>query len=88
MSTVIDDDRAKQNIATNLGRLLSTRAWTQTALAEATGVSQSRISQIVRGHHMPGAGLLARIAEAFDVSIDRLVSPPPEEISADSQKSS
>jgi transcriptional regulator with XRE-family HTH domain len=84
---VINDDQAKRNIAANLHRLMATRGITQTALAEAADVSQSRISQVLRAQHMAGAGLLARIAEAFDVSIDRLVGYPPEEIPEISLKS-
>jgi len=84
---VIDDQRTKRNIASNVARLLEDRGWTQTQLADATGENQPRISQIVHGVHMPGAGLLARIAEAFDVSIDRLVADPPEPISSGNPKS-
>jgi len=84
---VIDDEQAKQNIAINLRRLMETRGYTQTALAKATGASQSRISQVLRGYHMAGGGLLARIAEVFDVSVDRLVGPPPEEFAEISTKS-
>ena len=84
---MIDDQQAKRNIAGNLDRLLSDRGWTQTALAKATGDDQSRISQLLRQQHMPGAGLLGRIAEAFDVSVDRLLAVPPKENSRISQKS-
>ena len=84
---MIDDNQAKRNIAANLARLLEAREWTQSALARMIDEDQPRISQLLRAQHMPGAGLLARIAEAFDVSVDRLLGTPPEENSVDSRKS-
>jgi transcriptional regulator with XRE-family HTH domain len=82
MSDVISDDRAKLNIAGNVRRLLRDREWTQAELATKTREQQATISRIVNGLHIPGAGVLARIAEAFDVSADRLLAEPPEEIAA------
>lgn len=80
MSTVISDEQALRNISANIRRLLVDRGWTQLDLAERTGESSATLSRLTRGYHMPGAGLLARIAEAFDVSVDRLVNPPPKKI--------
>ena len=78
MATVISDDQAKKNIAANIRRLLAARGWTQTDLSEAAHENKMTISNVCTGKHVPGAGLLARIAEALDVSIDRLVDSPPE----------
>lgn len=79
---MISDDRARRNIAANVRRLLQDRQWTQAELAEKTREKQATISRIVNGLHMPRASVLARIAEAFDVSADRLLAEPPEEILA------
>ena len=78
MGKMIDDTTAKQNIAANVRRLLESRGWPQSRLASATGEQEMQISRIVRGCSVPNAVALARIAEAFDVSIDRLLAAPPE----------
>lgn len=71
------DDEARENIAANLQRILLSRGLTQTDLARATGDPVATISRIYKGQNQPLAGVLARIAEALDVSVDRLLSPPP-----------
>lgn len=84
---MISDELAKQYIAANVQRLLKARSWTQMRLAAATEEPQSTISRIVNGLHMPGAATLVRIAEAFDVTVDRLVMEPPKEILVSGKKS-
>lgn len=78
---MISDDQLRQNIAANLQRLLETRGLTRSALARLTGDSLMTISVTVAGKHVPGTGVVARIAEALDVSVDRLVNAPPEQLS-------
>jgi transcriptional regulator with XRE-family HTH domain len=80
MSTVIQDEQARQHIAQNLSRILSERGLRQTQLAEMTGDTEMTISRTCRGICTPGVGVVARIAEALDVSMDRLAGPPPEKI--------
>jgi transcriptional regulator with XRE-family HTH domain len=80
--SVIPDAAAKQNLSSNIQRLLADRGMTQKQLAEATGETEMTISRVVRGLHLPSVGIVARIAEAFDVSIDRIVARPPGKISA------
>ncbi len=87
MSTVISDDEAKRNLAENVRRLLDSRGMTQTQLAEAAHETQATISRIANGLQLAGGGILIRLAEAFDVSVDRLLSIPPEENPANSRKS-
>jgi len=77
MATMISDESAVRNISENLQRLLDDRGWTQAHLAKLTGESSTTITRVVRGLNKSGPGILARIAEALDVSIDRLVGPPP-----------
>lgn len=84
---MITDDEAKQNLAENVRRLLETRGMTQTQLADAAHETQATISRIVNGLQLAGGGILARLAEAFDVSVDRLLMVPPEENLVDSPKS-
>lgn len=74
---MLSDDEVKVNLAANLTRLLHDRDWSQSELARRTTDPIMTISRICRGQNAPTAGVLTRIAEALDVSIDRLVSPPP-----------
>ncbi len=72
------DDEVRVNVAENVKRLLEDRGWSQSELARRTGNTQAAISQICAARQVCGSGVLARIAEAFDVSMDRLASPPPQ----------
>ena len=82
MSIVIDDKTAKENLAANVRRLLEARNLTQMQLADMTGQQQPLISRVVNGRNMPGGTVLARIAEALDISYDGLRVTHPEKISA------
>jgi len=73
------DEEVKQNLAANILRILEARGWDQPMLAEATGEWLSTINRICRGENLPRVGVVSRIAEALDVSIDRLIAPPPSE---------
>ena len=74
---MITDQEVVANVAANVVRLLDARGWVQAELARATGVTTFTISRIVRGTTTPSGIALAKIAEAFDVSVDRLIGPPP-----------
>ena len=74
---MISDDQARQNIAANLQRIMGERGISQTRLASMTGQPIMTISRLVRGQNEPRIALVAQVAEALDVSMDRLVSPPP-----------
>lgn len=76
------DGEVKSNVSANLQRLLRDRGLTRTALSQMTGDPLMTISVIVAGKHVPNVALLSRIADALDVSIDRLISAPPEKMSA------
>ena len=84
---MINDNEAKRNLAENVRRLLESRGMTQTELAEAAHETQATISRIINGLQLAGGGVLMRLAEAFDVTVDRLLVAPPEESSGDSRKS-
>lgn len=76
---MISDQEAADNLAANVQRLLDKRGLSQADLARLTGESENNISRMVRGLNAVRIGILARIAEAFDVSSDRLLLPPPKE---------
>ena len=73
MSTVTDD-QARKNIAANVRRLRGQRSryW----LAKAVDGGTIQITRIERAENMPGAGLLSRLAEALEVTVDTLLSDP------------
>jgi transcriptional regulator with XRE-family HTH domain len=55
-------------------RLRQERGWSQAQLGLKLGAHQKQISGYERDVHVPSSELLIRIAEAFDVSLDYLVS--------------
>lgn len=73
---MVTDIQAKDNVATNVSRLLENLGLSQGELARKTGESKMRISLVVRGVHQPTAGFLARLAEALGVTADDLLSAP------------
>lgn len=73
MSTVITDEQALDNLSRNLKQTLADREMSQADLARITGDGEMNISRYVRGIQMPGAGVLARLAEALDVTADELL---------------
>ena len=71
-----NDKDAKANISANLQRLLAEKGMSQRALARATDDPIMTVNDAVRGHSLPNSAVLARMAEALDVSVDSLLSPP------------
>jgi len=49
------------------------RNWSLAALAEKSGVAKASISKIERGEMSPSAGILARLAAAFDLTLAGLL---------------
>lgn len=74
---MVTDDEAKANIASNVLRLLALRGWNQKKLAIATGETEMTISRVCRAQTVSGIGVVARIAEALDSNVDRLIADPP-----------
>lgn len=68
------DEEAKANIAENVARLRGkrSRSW----LAREVGTYPINITRIESGEHMPQAGLLSRLAEALETTMERLVESP------------
>ena len=81
---MISSDDAKRNLSANIKRLLADRGWSQTELCQRTEQAHATISRTINGLNVPSAVVLARIAEALDVSIDRLLAPPSEKTLASS----
>lgn len=77
---MLTDDQTRSNIVVNLRRILASRGISQRKLAEMAGEPVMNISRVARGENLANVATIARIAEALDVSIDRLVSPVPEKI--------
>lgn len=84
---MLTDAEVLENLGANIRRLLDDRGWNQTELVGRTRENHATISRIINGKQMPTAGIVARIAEAFDVSADRLVQAPPQKILAEIQES-
>ena len=74
---MVDNELVSEHLAANVVRLLAARSMSMRALAAATGEAPMTISRICRGLTLPSIAVAMRIAEAFDVSLDRLVAPPP-----------
>lgn len=76
---MLSDHEALRNISQNLCRLRGQRTYTE--LAEAIAMpGQKAFASTVRyieiEQNMPGAGLLARLAEALGVTTDELLAEP------------
>ncbi|SDG46997.1 helix-turn-helix domain-containing protein [Desulfosporosinus hippei] len=54
-----------------IAKIRKERGWTQKELAEATGLSRSRIAAIEEGGH-PGIKTMAMIADALGVEVKEL----------------
>ena len=75
---MLRNDDVRKNLAINVRRLLIDRKMTQADLSRKAEEPEITISRVVRGCMLASSGTIARIAEAFDVSIDRLVTPSSE----------
>jgi transcriptional regulator with XRE-family HTH domain len=66
-------DNAESRLAERLRQERESRGWTLADLAERSGVSRGAISKIERGESSPTAGLLVRLADAFDLTLAGLL---------------
>jgi transcriptional regulator with XRE-family HTH domain len=76
MTPMLTTKEAKANISANIRRIITARGMSVLDLAKLTEEPQNSVYRVVRGENEPGAVLLSRIAEALDVSVDRLLSFP------------
>ena len=63
----------KLSLSTNIGKMRKARSMTQEQLAEALGVTFASVSKWERGVATPELGLIAQMADLFEVSLDALV---------------
>lgn len=69
-------DRISNHLCRRLKQLRSERGWSLDALANASGVSRSMLSQIERAQANPTLAVTFRIARAFGMSLGELVEAP------------
>jgi len=77
---MLTNEQAVKNIAANLQRILRDREIPQRQLALKTGDHPTAIGRVYRGESGSAPGILGRIAEALDTSVDLLMQPPRKEI--------
>ncbi len=75
---MLTQTEAKQNLATNLRRILDDRGLNALELSRRSGVPQASVYGILQARSVPNAVLLFTLAETLDVSTDRLLQAPPE----------
>ena len=63
-------------LARRVAQLRAERGWSLEALAQASGVSRSMLSQVERNRANPTLAVTLRIAHAFGVELGELVSEP------------
>lgn len=72
-------ESATSQVPAQVRKLRRAKSWTLEELAAISGVSRSMLSQIERGEANPTLAVAFRIARAFGVSLDDLVTTPPYE---------
>src|ERR1700761_1713055 len=66
-------DSAEASIARRIRLERDARNWSLAELAEKSGVAKASISKIERGEVSPSAGILVRLATAFDLTLAGLL---------------
>jgi transcriptional regulator with XRE-family HTH domain len=66
-------DNTEAAIARRVRLERDARAWSLAELAEKSGVAKASISKIERGEMSPSAGILSRLASAFDLTLAGLL---------------
>jgi transcriptional regulator with XRE-family HTH domain len=75
-----DIDAVAASIAGQVRGLRQVRGWSLDELASRSGVSKGMVVQIEGARTNPSIGTLCRLAEAFGVSIGRLIEAPAEPV--------
>lgn len=60
-------------VANNLERIMNEKGYTQTELANASGVSRIAINHWLRHYNLPRLDMIAMIARALGVPVDTLL---------------
>lgn len=69
-SDIYDDDKCKREFGILLHHMMCRKGFLQNDLSEATGISQSRLSNYINGKMWPSFINLAKIAKALNCSMD------------------
>jgi XRE family transcriptional regulator, regulator of sulfur utilization len=67
---------AAQNLAASLRTLRDVRGMTQTRLASLSGVPRPTLATVESGSSNPTLAVLVKLADALQVSVEELISPP------------
>lgn len=65
-----------QILRTNVERILESRGWTMSRLANEIGMSPTQLSSILIGRNSPTLKVIEKIAAGLDVSVARLLATP------------
>ena len=76
MSPEEKSTRIRQLLAQKMRFLRFTRGWSQEVLAELAGLHRTHISQIERGQVNLSIDNLEKLANAFELSVPELLTPP------------
>jgi len=71
-----EPESINRHLGDRVKRLRSERGWSLEALANASGVSRSMLSEVERGRANPPLAVAYRIAQAFGLSLGELVDAP------------
>ena len=71
----VNDTKTREVLSRNLQKCLRERAWSVRKLAKESGDPVMTIHNVVRGRNLPKAGVLVRVAEALQVTVDSLFDP-------------
>ena len=69
------DREVSQRLAANLVAMMKRYGLTQVELSDRSGVHQTSISNVILAKSCPSVSMVARLAEALGVSVDRLLRP-------------
>ncbi|MCB9668701.1 MAG: helix-turn-helix transcriptional regulator [Alphaproteobacteria bacterium] len=69
-------EEAAANAARTIRQLREIRGWTQQRLADLSGVPRPTLASLEAGGANPTLSVLVRVAGAFGIGLDELVSPP------------
>lgn len=72
----MNNEQAKTLISANIRKRMADRKWTIRHLSRKTGDPVMSLHDAMSGKSLPRAGMLYRIAKAFDDDIDDLFSSP------------
>jgi ribosome-binding protein aMBF1 (putative translation factor) len=72
-----DDAQRAHDLGAAVRKLRAARGWTQTQLAEASGMTQSAVARLEAGGTMPTLPILGRLAEALDADLVVQLAPRP-----------